>query len=130
MSCTRCYWSESEQATHTLSAILQATYEFSGVLLRSHFCSCSSCCCSSHMSDFGGDGHSKNMAFSTVYMRATVRKACQSPCRTIFPASQFRGDVASASLSSAKTARQALTKPHAGDHSFCKMSKHTWPVRK
>lgn len=68
------------------------------------------------------------VAYSTVYMRATLAKACRSPARTMFPASQFKGLSASGAESRAMTARQAACRLHAGDHSFFRMSRQISPV--
>jgi hypothetical protein len=70
------------------------------------------------------------LAFSTVYMAAVVSNATRSPARIMLPASQLSGDDASGSESRARTARQADRSPHAGDHSFFRMSKQMSPVRK
>lgn len=53
-----------------------------------------------------------------------------SPPRIMLPASQFNGESASGSLNNANIARQAACNPHAGDHSFFRISKQTSPVRK
>jgi hypothetical protein len=76
------------------------------------------------------EGHARNMAFSTAYMRAVVLYASMSPPRIIFPASQFNGLSASGSDSKARMARHAACTPHAGLHSFFNISRHTSPVRK
>mmetsp|Transcript_25061 Transcript_25061/g.57589 ORF Transcript_25061/g.57589 Transcript_25061/m.57589 type:complete len:95 (-) Transcript_25061:353-637(-) len=75
-------------------------------------------------------GQAMKWAFSIVYMRAVLPKAWSSPPRIMFPASQFNGDSASGSDKSANTARQAAWRPHAGDHSFFRMSRQISPLRK
>jgi len=75
-------------------------------------------------------GQESIIAFSAVNILAVDQYAVMSPFRTRFPASQFNGLSASGSLNKANTALQAASNPHAGLHSFFKISKHTSPVLK